>query len=116
MKALPTLSFAVALVCAGPLSSRLPAAPPAENAAQPASHPVTGIVQGVMTERSSLLVKHEEIPGFMRAMTMMFLVEPEVLETVKSGDKITAQLYRDEAGKWRLRDVTVVPPGPDSST
>ena len=116
MKAISSLSLALVVVCAGPLLHRLPAAPPAGDAAQPTSHPVTGVVQSVMPERSALLVKHEEIPGFMRAMTMMFLVEPEVLEWVKVDDKITGRLYRDESGQWRLREVKVVASTPDSAT
>jgi Cu/Ag efflux protein CusF len=70
-------------------------------------HPLTGVVVEVMADRESLLVKHEEVPGVMRAMTMMFRVETAVLSTVKKGDAIKAKMGRDESGKWMLRDVEV---------
>ncbi len=73
-------------------------------------HRLTGVVTNVMSERSALMVKHDEIPGFMRAMTMMFLVEPEVLAQVKKGDAITAHMGRNADNKWILRHVRVVPP------
>lgn len=73
-------------------------------------HPLVGVVREVMADRQSLLVKHEEIPGFMKAMTMLLRVEPEVLARVKKGDAITAKLGRDADGKWYLVDVAVTPP------
>jgi Cu/Ag efflux protein CusF len=73
-------------------------------------HPLVGVVREVMADRQSLLVKHEEIPGFMKAMTMLLRVEPEVLSRVKKGDAIKAQLGRDADGKWFLRDVAVTAP------
>ena len=73
-------------------------------------HPLVGVVREVMPDRQALLVKHEEIPGFMKAMTMLLRVEPEVLTRVKTGDAITAKLGRDADGKWFLRDVAVTAP------
>jgi Cu/Ag efflux protein CusF len=73
-------------------------------------HRLTGVVTNVMADRSALMVKHDEIPGFMRAMTMMFLVEPAVLEQVKKGDAIAAHMGRNADNKWILRHVRVVPP------
>ncbi len=82
--------------------------PPAQ-AAQPKSHPLKGVIMGVMTEKTALLVKHEEVPGVMRAMTMMFKVEPAVLEKVKRGDAITGLMSRRADGWW-LHDVQVTEP------
>ena len=72
------------------------------------TYPLTGVVVEVMSEKQALLVKHDEIPGVMRAMTMMFRVEPGVLAQVKKGDAIKAQMGRNEENKWILRDVQVV--------
>jgi Cu/Ag efflux protein CusF len=74
----------------------------------PATHPLKGVVMGLLPEKTALLVKHEEVPGVMRAMTMMFKVGPAVLEKVKRGDTITARMSRREDGWW-LTDVEVVP-------
>ena len=75
---------------------------------EPGSHPLKGVVMGVMTEKTALLVKHEEVPGVMRAMTMMFKVEPAVLEQVKKGDAISAHMARRADGWW-LTAVKVAP-------
>lgn len=77
---------------------------------EPKSHPVKGVVKGLMPEKTALLVKHEEVPGVMRAMTMMFKVEPAVLEKVKPGDAIKALMSRRADGWW-LTEVEVIPDG-----
>jgi Cu/Ag efflux protein CusF len=81
----------------------------AEPAPAPQTHPLKGVVMGIMAEKTALLVKHEEIPGVMRAMTMMFKVEPAVLQQVKRGDAIKALMSRRDDGWW-LTAVEVVPP------
>lgn len=83
-------------------------AKPVDAAPAPQLHPLTGVVTKVMADRGALLVKHEDIPGVMRAMTMMFLVETDVLGRVKAGDAIKAQMGRNADNKWILRDVQVV--------
>src|SRR4051812_13297869 len=87
-----------------------PAAPPSAKTAESAArHPLRGVVTRVDPENSTLMVKHEEIPGVMHAMTMMFRVEPTVAKTVKTGDAITALLSHESDGWW-LHDVKVVKP------
>ena len=76
---------------------------------QPVTHPLKGVVMDLLPERTALLVKHEEVPGVMRAMTMMFKVEPAVLAAVKRGDALTARMARRDDGWW-LTDVAVMPP------
>lgn len=78
-------------------------------ALRPGPAPLAGVVLGVSTEKTALLVKHEEVPGVMRAMTMLFRVEPAVLEQVKRGDAIRARIERRADGWW-LTGVEVVPP------
>lgn len=72
------------------------------------SHPLRGVVTKVQPETSTLMVKHEAIPGVMRAMTMLFKVEADVVKRVKEGDAITARMSRMN-DEWRLDDVRVVP-------
>jgi Cu/Ag efflux protein CusF len=84
----------------------------ARDSAAPKKHPLKGVVTDVIADKSALMVKHEEIPGFMKAMTMMLTVDPTALSTVKKGDPITGLLYRDAAGTWRLDEVkTMSDPG-----
>lgn len=84
-------------------------AKPADKSA-PKKHPLKGIVTDLVADHSALMVKHEEIPGFMKAMTMMLTVDAEVLSRVKKGDAITGLLHRDQEGVWRLDNVKVLPP------
>lgn len=83
--------------------------PLAAEPAAPASHPVKGVVMGLLPDKTALLVKHEAVPGVMRAMTMMFKVEPEVLARIKAGDAIAARMSRREDGWW-LTEVKVINP------
>ena len=105
---LPLSSFIVLLACATPLSAASDSkqsAPSMKEAAK--SHTLKGVVVAIDADASALRVKHEEIPGVMRAMTMQFQVDAATLKAVKSGDAITAQMSRGD-GMWRLTDVKVV--------
>ncbi len=70
-------------------------------------YPLRGVVLEVDASAPSLLVKHEEIPGYMAAMTMQFPVDAEVAGRVKKNQTITATLVV-EAGGFQLEDVKVV--------
>jgi uncharacterized GH25 family protein/Cu/Ag efflux protein CusF len=91
----------------GNLTFALAVPPPATGPQR--GHPVQGVIMGVMPNQTALLVKHEEVPGVMRAMTMMFKVEPAVLTQVKRGDAIKALMSRREDGWW-LTEVVVAGP------
>lgn len=67
-------------------------------------HPLRGVVTAVDAERSTLMVKHEEIPGVMRAMTMAFKVDGKTLAAVKKGDAITGLMSR-QGKDWVLENV-----------
>lgn len=70
-------------------------------------HPLKGVVTGIMADRSALLVKHEEIPGVMRAMTMMFKVDEATLKAAKEGQAITGLMSR-QGNAWVLESVKTV--------
>lgn len=72
-------------------------------------HPLRGVITRVEVDDSALMVKHEEIPGVMRAMTMRFKVAPEVVKNFKAGDAITGQMSRVN-NEWRLDDVKPAQP------
>lgn len=104
----------LALALAVPLALPAQTLPtPAEKPA-PAAHPLAGVVVEVRRDRAALLVKHEEVPGVMRAMTMLLKVEAPVLDQVKAGDAIRAKLSRREDGWW-LHEVAVVPAKPGAA-
>jgi len=104
----PLLASLVLAGCSRDPASPVNTSPPA-TAAAPA-YPLRGVVTDVMPAQSSLMVRHEEIPGFMPAMTMALKVEADVLPAAARDQVITATLYRREAEFW-LRDVKLSPPG-----
>ena len=59
----------------------------------PPTYQLTGQILAVRPETRELLVKHEDIPGFMPAMTMPYVVkDPALLNGRAAGDLITATL------------------------
>ena len=71
-------------------------------------HTLRGEVRRVYVETGRLTVKHEEIAGWMEAMTMTFPVDnAEITKKLKRGDRILATVYHDDA---RLYNVRLAPP------
>lgn len=73
-------------------------APP--SAATETGHPLRGVIVAVLPEKSALLVKHEEIPGVMAAMTMLLKVDAPTLAAAKKDTVITARLLKKTDGWW----------------
>ena len=74
-------------------------------------HPLRGVITAVYLERAAIMVKHEEIPGVMRAMTMLFRVDEATLKAAQKGQTITAMMSR-QADEWWLHDVKFVAAAP----
>lgn len=106
---LSSLAAVLALAAAAPvvLAPVIHAASAQKSPIDGKRHPLKGVVTAVDSGLSALRVKHEEIPGVMRAMTMLFKVDAATLKAVKPGDAITALMTREE-GEWRLYEVKVV--------
>lgn len=81
---------------------------PVPEAAQPAGHPLKGVIVDLMPDQKALLVKHEEIPGAMKAMTMLLRVDDAALASAQKGAPVTGLLVRRGA-VWWLDDVKIVP-------
>lgn len=67
--------------------------------------PITGRVVSVLKERGSLLVEHDEIPGYMPRMTMEFAVGAGDLALAKEGAELRATLVEEKEGEFRLEGV-----------
>jgi protein SCO1 len=67
-----------------------------------------GTVVQVDKPQQHLVIDHEEIPGFMAAMTMPYpVVDSRVLDQITPGDQITADVVVNDAGV-RLENIVVV--------
>ncbi len=70
-------------------------------------YPLKGVVVSVDTGAGQVIVRHEEIPGYMDAMTMPFKVaEPKMLAELRPGDEIEAKLVVGEKAS-RLEGIVV---------
>ena len=66
-----------------------------------------GKVVSVDKERKQATIDHEEVKGFMEAMTMAYTIKDErALQTLAPGDRIRATLIAKDGVYW-LEDVTV---------
>src|SRR5260221_3586012 len=95
---------------AGSLACRKPAAPVSQR------YPVKGKVVEVALPEKQLTIEHEDIPGYMPAMTMPFPVKDEALLKVAAvGDEVTATLVIQGSRYW-LEDVAVTRRTPGTGT
>lgn len=75
---------------------------------QPDTYQTKGVVRSVKTNENSVVIAHEEIPGYMEAMTMPFSVkDPQELAGIKPGDTITFRVNVLETEGWIDRLVKV---------
>ncbi|AOS43518.1 Copper binding periplasmic protein CusF [Lacunisphaera limnophila] len=81
-----------------------------ETSAEPAPpdqakrYPLKGVIMDILADQTALLVKHEAIPGYMKAMTMLLKVDAATLAAATKGQAITATLVERADGFW-LEDV-----------
>jgi protein SCO1/2 len=66
---------------------------------------VTGRVVAILADRGTLLVDHDEIPGYMPRMTMEFHVGAGDLALAREGAGLRARLIEGENGSFRLEGV-----------
>ncbi len=93
-----------ALAWAGCGKSEAPAATTA-NAPGEQRFPLTGEIVRVDAEHKRLVVKHEEVKGFMPAMTMEFAVSAADLAAAKAGERIRAEMITSQTGDFRLEKI-----------
>ena len=71
---------------------------------------LTGEVVSVKADKHMVVVKHDEIEGVMKAMTMGFAVPEDYdLSALKKGDHIKARMVADDNG-YMIKFITVVDP------
>jgi protein SCO1/2 len=68
-------------------------------------YPLTGEIVRVEPERHVLVVQHDEIKGYMPAMTMEFVVSAGDLALAKPGQKIRGEMVPVAGGDFRLEKI-----------
>ena len=86
---------------AGIVALALTAAAACSRAPEPRRYEVRGQILGVDAQKQEVLMKHEDIPGFMPAMTMFYKVQdPALLQGKQAGDLVTATLVVEEVNAY----------------
>lgn len=68
-------------------------------------HPGTGIVKGVDTGARKITLDHDDIPGFMKGMTMTFQLAPEVdLAGIAPGEEVDFRV-EEKGGVYTVTEV-----------
>jgi len=78
---------------------------PAAKAPEEKHYPLTGEVLSADAARKVLVVRHDDIPGLMPAMTMEFAVSAGDAAVAKPGQRIRAQVFPSDKGNWRLESI-----------
>lgn len=105
--------LALVLACALAASCRTGRAP--DEAPGANRHALKGTVVEVDASAASVTLAHEEIKGFMPAMTMSFAVrdaEAALVRTMAKGDTVSATLVVADSRSWLESVVVTRPPSP----
>ncbi|MBM3856134.1 MAG: copper-binding protein [Verrucomicrobia bacterium] len=76
-----------------------------QSAAPQERYAITGEIVRLEPERQVLVVRHDEVPGYMPAMTMEFLVSAGELARAKPGQRIRAEMIPSQGGDFRLEKI-----------
>ncbi len=64
-----------------------------------------GTVKSFGEGRKTVKIAHEEIPGFMKAMTMPFAAAPSALEGMNEGDAVEFSFTEESDGRMLIQSI-----------
>lgn len=77
-----------------------------ETARAPRAYEVEGTVRRIDRADRSITIAHEDVPGYMPAMTMPFTVrDPQLFEGLAEGDRIRFRFVAEGGGKHVIQSV-----------
>ena len=69
-----------------------------------------GVIESIDVDNKSVTIAHEDIPGFMNAMTMAFdVLDPALFETVAVGDETYFVVVVKEDGSYFIERFDEIP-------
>ena len=107
-------TFAAALALTASLTGCSRSAAPTATAEKPKDplafeeHDLKGEIVGLSPERRTLLVHHEEIPGYMPEMTMEFGIGAADFSLFKEGQRITGRMIQPAPGDLQLDRIRII--------
>jgi Cu/Ag efflux protein CusF len=82
----------------------------AEEPSEPRVFQGEGVIESIDFEQSTVTIAHEDIPGFMNAMTMAFeVLEPADLKTVEVGQQVYFVVMVKEDGSYFIERFGEIP-------
>jgi Cu/Ag efflux protein CusF len=91
---------------AGDTKSTAASAANASPAAAGESHAARGVIKAFGEGKKSVKIAHEDIPGYMKAMTMPFGVDsPSLLDGLAEGDAIDFSFVESSDGRLVIRTI-----------
>jgi len=111
--AAPLILTALLLAACSRPAPKPPAPAVAANSTAAAEHDIRGEIVGFDLPRKVLLIHHEEIPGYMPAMTMEFTAAGVDLATLREGQRISARMGLPVDGVFPLTNFAIVTSPPD---
>jgi protein SCO1 len=101
VRVLLLLSFATLWQAAHAADTLLPRSAPSSPNTNETTYQVKGLVIAVMPAEKSVKIKHEEVPGYMQAMTMLFDVkDTNELAGIEAGDPVLFRMHVSEVYGW----------------
>lgn len=86
-------------------TSAKPAA--AASSAPRQTYSTAGKVRAIGERKDNITIAHEDIPGYMKAMTMMFEVEkPDMIKDINAGDQVTFTFTDRGEGQLFLESIS----------
>jgi len=67
-------------------------------------HPGHGTVVSVDAAKGEVTLDHEDIPGFMKGMTMTFHADPALLTGVEAGQEVDFRVH-EEGGRYVVTEI-----------
>jgi protein SCO1/2 len=70
------------------------------------TYTATGVVKSIDAAQKSVLIAHEDIPGYMKAMTMLFdLRDVEQVKGIAPGDRVSFTFVDDGRGHLTVESI-----------
>lgn len=106
------LLFSLAFALLSPISASAEPAPErfsaeAHELSESPVYETEGVIRRIEKERSMITITHEEIPGYMRKMTMPFWVDDlKLFEGLAVDDEVSFRFRRGEKGKHFILSIS----------
>ncbi len=80
-----------------------------DTSAHAARYTARGVVRSIDADKSLLWIAHEDIPGYMKAMTMPFVASAQLRRDLHPGDRVEFAFHDEESGSLVIESLAKRP-------